>query len=152
MSTRRDLRGGAGGVDVDADIGVLPEPGRRPLTAPHNHRSIPSNPGRRTVTQDLRFDVSTAFAPCITECRQSLDQLAMAIAQRDFTAAFASAASARRSLETLHESLDAGGGGSDGPAQLHELELRAKPLLAQAPVVSEEAYRERFYSRHGAPH
>src|SRR5262245_17277069 len=33
----------------------------------------------------------------------------------------------------------------------NELEKRAKPLLDQAPVVSDDAYRERFYGRFGAP-
>src|SRR5262249_47426852 len=92
-----------------------------------------------------------AFGPSADECRQHLDKLAAAIGTRDFTTAVISATSVRRSLELLHASIDAGGGGIDGPAQLNELEQHAKPLLDQAPVVSDEAYRERFYGRFGTP-
>src|SRR5262245_3809432 len=151
MTSGRDRRDGGDKGIGDRAPGAVPDVGRRPLTVPQPYRNAPAGPGKRSATQGLRFDVAAAFGPSADECRQYLDKLAVALDTRDFTMAVTSAASLRRSLEMLHTSLEASGGGIDGPAQLNELEKRAKPLLDQAPVVSDDAYRERFYGRFGAP-
>src|SRR5262245_18265750 len=118
MSTERDRRdGGSPGVG-DGVPSAVPHRGKRPLTPPHPSRAAPGDPGKRTATQGLRFAAAAAFGPSADECRQQLDKLAAAIGTRDFTTAVISATSVRRSLELLHASIDAGGGGIDGPAQL----------------------------------